>query len=122
MICITGGTGLLGGALADLPTALIGSTAISDKTTIYVKADGTYSWNSDTLIPGSGCYQNIVGYGTYRYDQSRATVSIGASSTFIKNASFMKIFNVLMIVGIVFFFLYTAYTYFGMSKGKRKYL
>ena len=89
----TGGTGLLGGALADLPTALIGSTAISDKTTIYVKADDTYNWNSDTFIPGSGCYQNIVGYGTYRYDQSRVTVSIGASSTFIKNASFMKIFN-----------------------------
>jgi hypothetical protein len=89
----TGGTGLLGGALADLPTALIGSTAISDKTIIYVKADGTYNWNSDTFIPGSGCYQNIIGYGTYRYDQSRVSVSIGASSTFIKNASFMKIFN-----------------------------
>jgi hypothetical protein len=89
----TGGTGILGGALNNINSALIGSTIISDKVSIFIKADGTYNANTDLFIPGSGCLQNLIGYGTYRYDQSKVTVSIGASSTAIKNASYMKMFN-----------------------------
>ena len=89
----TGGTGILGGALGTLQAALTGSTSISDKTAIFVKNDGNYTCNTDTFIPGTACLQNVVGYGTYRYDQQKPTISIGSSSTCIKTSTFIKVFN-----------------------------
>jgi len=73
------------------------------------KKGGTVTSSGNGGIMGSG----IFGFfGT--------TIQCPASDTSLY-CSFMKIFNVLIVVGIVFFILYAAYNYFSMSKGKRKY-
>lgn len=61
----------------------------------------------------------IMGSGIFGFFGT--TIQCPASDTSYY-CSFMKIFNVLMVVGIVFLLLYTAYSFFSMSKGKRKYL
>ena len=60
----------------------------------------------------------IMGSGIFGFFGT--TIQCPASDTSLY-CSFMKIFNVLMVVGIVFFMLYVAYNYFNMSKTQRKY-
>ena len=61
----------------------------------------------------------IMGSGIFGFFGT--TIQCPASDTSLY-CSFMKIFNVLMIVGIIIFILYTAYTYFKMNRmsGKRR--
>jgi hypothetical protein len=61
----------------------------------------------------------IMGSGIFGFFGT--TIQCPASDTSLY-CSFMKIFNVLMVVGIIIFILYTAYSYFTMNRsvGKRR--
>ena len=74
----TGGTGYVGGAIADPSIAFRDykvNTASSNY--IYVKADGEYNKTEASYQPGPG-YVNIHGYSIYRHDSGRPVMNLNA--------------------------------------------
>ena len=74
----TGGTGYMGGAIADPSVAFrdykVNTAGVNY---IYVKADGEYNKTEASYQPGGG-YVNIHGYSIYRHDGGRPVMNLNA--------------------------------------------
>lgn len=74
----TGGTGYMGGAIADPSVAFrdfkVNTAGVNY---IYVKADGEYNKTEASYQPGGG-YVNIHGYSIYRHDSGRPVMNLNA--------------------------------------------
>lgn len=71
----TNGTAYLGGAMQNPYNAFFDYNYVAGSTNfIYIKADGEYTWGTQTFLAGNG-YVNIFGYENYRHDSGRPTLS-----------------------------------------------
>jgi hypothetical protein len=71
----TNGTAYMGGAMQNPYNAFFDFNYLAGSTNfIYIKADGEYTWGTQTFLAGNG-YPNIFGYENYRHDSGRPTLT-----------------------------------------------
>jgi hypothetical protein len=75
----TNGTAYMGGAMQNPYNAFFDFNYLANSVNfIYIKADGEYTWGTQTFLAGNG-YPNIFGYENYRHDSGRPTLTFTAA-------------------------------------------
>ena len=75
----TNGTAYMGGAMQNPYNAFYDYNYVAGSVNfIYIKADGEYSWGTQTFLAGNG-YPNIFGYENYRHDSGRPTLNFSTA-------------------------------------------